>query len=152
MTELAARHTSAQREIADTDRIILELIREVILPLSHRPHKHANALLRPKSTDVVSNPDDLRVETQCDFATIGGQVLRDGILDDFEELLLGIDAADREAVEELDHETGETLERAGDADGGGDFDEDVLGGVDVDLELAGFVDRGVEEGEKALGL
>lgn len=54
-------------------------------------------------------------------------------------------------MEELDHEAGEALEGAGDADGGGDFDKDAFGGVDVDLELAGFVDGRVEEGEEALG-
>ena len=72
-------------------------------------------------------------------------MLGDRVLDDFEQLLLGIDAADGEAVEELDHETGETLECAGNADGGGDFDEDVLGCVNVDLQLSGFVDGGVEK-------
>jgi len=146
MTELAARHTRTEREIANTNRIVLELIRKVILPLRHRAHKHANTLLRSQSPNVVSNPDDFGVEAQRDLAAIRGKVLRDWVLNDFEQLFLGIDAADGEAVQELDHEASETLEGAGNADGGGDFDEDVFGGVDVDLELAGFVDGGVEEG------
>ena len=55
-------------------------------------------------------------------------------------------------MEELNHEAGEALEGARDADGGGDFDENAFGGVDVDLEFAGFVDGGVEEGEEALSM
>jgi len=146
MTELAARHTRTEREIANTDRIVLELIRKVILPLRHRPHKNANTLLWAQSSNVVSNPDDFGIEAQRDLTAIRGKVLRDWVLDDFEQLFLGIDAADGEAVQELDHQAGETLEGAGDADGGGDFDEDVFGSVDVDLELAGFVDGRVEQG------
>ena len=49
-------------------------------------------------------------------------------------------------MEELHHETGETLERTRDAHGGVYFDKHALGGLDVDLEFACFVDRGVEEG------
>ena len=46
-------------------------------------------------------------------------------------------------MEELDHETGETLEGTWDADLWVDFDEDALGSVNVDLKLASFVDRRV---------
>lgn len=49
-------------------------------------------------------------------------------------------------MEELHHQPRETLECAGDADGGVDFDEHALGGLDVDLEFACLVDGGVEEG------
>lgn len=71
----------------------------------------------------------------------------DRVLDDAEEFLLRGCGADGEAVEELDHETGEALEGTWDADGGVDFDEDAFGGVDVDLEFAGLVDGRVEESE-----
>ena len=37
------------------------------------------------------------------------------------------------------HEPAEALEGARDADVGVDLDQDALGGVDVDLEKAGFV-------------
>lgn len=53
-------------------------------------------------------------------------------------------------MEELDHEAGETLEGSRNTDGGVDFDEDSLGGLDVDLEFTGLVDGRVEEGEKTL--
>jgi hypothetical protein len=77
-------------------------------------------------------------------------VVRDGVLDDLEKLLLRCGRSDGELVEELDHQSGEALEGSRDADGRRDLDEDTLGGVDVDLELAGLVDRRVEEGEEAL--
>ena len=31
--------------------------------------------------------------------------------------------------------------------GWADFDENALGGVDVDLKFAGFIDGGIEEGQ-----
>lgn len=74
----------------------------------------------------------------------------DWVLDNLQQLLLGVCRANGKAVEELYHETGETLECTRDADSGGDFDEDAFGGCDVDLEEAGFVDWGVKEGEKTL--
>jgi hypothetical protein len=77
-------------------------------------------------------------------------VVGDGVLDDAEEFFLRGGAADAEVVKQLDHETGEAFEGSRDADGGGDFYEDAFGGVDVDLEFAGFVYGGVEEGEEAL--
>jgi hypothetical protein len=50
----------------------------------------------------------------------------------------------------LDHETSESLECAWDADGWADFNENTLGRVDVDLKLAGLIDRRVEEGKQTL--
>lgn len=50
----------------------------------------------------------------------------------------------------MDHETSEALEGTGYPDGGGDFDENPLGGADVNLQLAGLVDRGVQEGKETL--
>jgi hypothetical protein len=55
-------------------------------------------------------------------------------------------------MQELDHETGEALEGSRYADGRADLDENAFGGVDVDLELAGFVDGGVEKSEETLSL
>ena len=53
-------------------------------------------------------------------------------------------------MEKLDHETSEAFERARDANGGADFNEDSLGRVDVNLELACFIDRRIEKGQEAL--
>ena len=150
MTELAASNTSRQAEVTNTDRIILERIGKVIASLRHGTNEHANALLLAEILDVVSDADDGGVETQRHLAAVGGQVVGDGVLDDFKEFFLRRGGADGEAVEQLDHETGEALEGSGDADSGADFDEDALCGRDVDLESAGFVDGRVEEGEEAL--
>ncbi len=77
-------------------------------------------------------------------------MIGDRVLDDFQQFLLGVGRADAEAVEKLHHQAGETLESTWDADGWADFDEDAFGGRDVDLEEAGLVHGGVEEGEEAL--
>jgi len=146
MAELATRHTRTKREIADADTVILERIGKVVLALGHGPDKHAHALFGAQIRNVVPAAHDGSVKAQRHLAAVGRQVLRYGVLDDLEQLLLGGGAADGEAVEELHHQACEALEGAGDADGGGDLDEDVFGGVDVDLEAAGFVDGGVEEG------
>lgn len=54
-------------------------------------------------------------------------------------------------MEKLDHQASETLEGTWDSDGGANFDEDAFGGVNVDLQLAGFVNRRIEEGKETLG-
>jgi hypothetical protein len=92
-----------------------------------------------------------RTATQrTEFDGVRGEVVGDGVLDDFEQLLGSVDAADAQLVEELDHQAAEALEGARDADVGVDLDEDALRGVDVHLEQAGLVQRRVEEGEEAL--
>lgn len=53
-------------------------------------------------------------------------------------------------MKKLDHQTGEALEGTRDADGRADFDQDTLCCMNVDLKLAGLVERRVEEGEEAL--
>ena len=82
MAELATRHARAQTIIANTNRIILIHIRERVLPLRHRAHKHADTLLRPQIGYVIAYAHDLGVEGEGDFAAVGGQVVRDGVLND----------------------------------------------------------------------
>lgn len=53
-------------------------------------------------------------------------------------------------MQELDHQARESLKGTRDTDGRADFDENALGGVDVDLEFPSFVDGRIEEGEEAL--
>lgn len=48
-------------------------------------------------------------------------------------------------MQQLHHQTRESLERAWDAHSWVDLDENALRRLDVDLELASFVDWGVEE-------
>lgn len=47
-------------------------------------------------------------------------------------------------MQQLYHETSEALECSGYSHGGVDFDENIFGGLDVDLELAGLVDRRIQ--------
>lgn len=77
-------------------------------------------------------------------------MVSNGILDDFEELLLGSCRADGHAMEQLHHETCKAFEGSRDADGRIHFDKDSFGGMDVYLEFAGFVDWGVKKGQEAL--
>lgn len=68
----------------------------------------------------------------------------DRILDDLEQLLLGVGGANRESVEELNHEPGKAFESARYPDARTDFDKNSFGGMYVDLELAGLVDGRIE--------
>jgi len=141
MTELAASNTCTKREIANTDRVILELISKVVLALGHRTNKDTDALLWSQLHHVVSWLDDFCIKTECDFATVWRQMLYNGILDDLQKLLLRGDTTDGQAVEKLDHETSKALKGTRYANGGRDFDKDILCGMNIDLQLAGFVDR-----------
>lgn len=54
-------------------------------------------------------------------------------------------------MEELNHQASKSLKGTWDSDGWADLDQDAFGRVDVDLKLAGLVDRRVEKGKEALG-
>lgn len=150
VAESAAGNTGTQAEVADTDRVILELVCEVVVTLGHGTDKDANALLRSEIADVIAHTNDGSVETQGDLAAVGRKVVGDGVLDDLQQLLLRCSRTNGKSVEELDHQTSETLEGTGNADGGADFDQDTLGRVNVDLEFAGLVERRVEQSEETL--
>lgn len=151
MAELAARHAGREAVVADGDLLVDKLVGKVVGSLGHGADKDTHALLGPDAFHPVPDTNQRRIETERHLAAVGRQVIGDGVLDDLEELLLGGGGADRETVQELHHQTGKALEGSGDADGGRDLDQDALGGVDVDLQLASLVDGRVEQGEKALG-
>ena len=150
MTKLAARHTRTQAIIADTNSIILEGVGKIIISLGHGADKDANTLVGAEGFDIVADADDGGIETHGHLATVGREMIGDGVLDDLEQFLVRVGGADGQSMKQLDHETRETLKGAGDADAGVDLDENAFGCVDVDLEFSGFVDGGVEEGEEAL--
>ena len=79
-------------------------------------------------------------------------MVRDRVGDDLQQLFLRVDRSNGESVEQLYHETSESLESTWDADGWADFNEDPFRGMDVYLQLAGLVDGRVEQGEEALGI
>lgn len=150
MTELTAGHASTQAIVADTDRIVLERVGKVIVTLGHGSHKDANAFLGAERLDIVGRPHHGGLVTESHLTAVGRKVVRDGILDDLEQLLLGVGRADRQPVKELNHQPGKPLESPRNTHRGVDFDEDPLRGMDVNLQPSGLVDGGVEEGEKAL--
>jgi hypothetical protein len=150
MTELAACHTGAEIEVADTDGIVFELVRKVVLALGHGSNEHSDALLRAQALDVITYPHDLGVKTESNFPAIGRKMISDGVLDDLDELLLRSSGTDLMPVKELNHETSKSFERPRDSDSWADFDQNVLCGMDIDLKPSGFVDWGIEEGEQTL--
>lgn len=150
VAELAASNTGRKTVVADRNLVVDVGVGEVVGALGHGTDKDADALLGIQAVDIAPDRLHLGVEAQRHLAAVGRQVVGDGVLDHTEELFLRVSRPDGKAVKQLDHETGETLEGTRDADGGRDLDQDILGGEDVDLELAGFVDRRVEEGQEAL--
>ena len=94
MTELTAGNTGTQTVVADTDLVVFEGIRKVIVALGHGSDEDANALLGPQGLDVVGGADDRRLETEGDLAAVGRQMVCDGVLDDLEQFLLRIGGAD----------------------------------------------------------
>lgn len=150
MAELAASHTGTETVVADGDGIVLEGVGKVIVTLGHGTDKDGDTLTGTQGLDVVLGADNGGLETHGHLTAVGWEVVGDGVLDDLEQLLLGIGGANGQAVQQLDHQTSETLECAGNANGGVNFDQDTLGGVDENLQAASLVDGGVEEGEKAL--
>lgn len=150
VAESAAGNTGTQAEVADTDRVILELVCEVVVTLGHGTDKDADALLGGEIADVVAHTNNGSVETQSDLAAVGRKVVGDGVLDDLQQLLLRCSRTNGKSVKELDHQTSETLEGTGNANGRADFYQDTLGCVNVDLELAGLVERRVKQSEETL--
>ena len=53
-------------------------------------------------------------------------------------------------MEQLDHQSSKSLERSGYPDCWADFDQNALGGMNVNLKLAGLVNGGVEQSKQTL--
>jgi hypothetical protein len=84
MAESATSDTGTQTEVADTDRVVLELVCKGVVTLGHGSDKDADALLRCKVGNVVADTDNGRVETESDLAAVGREVVGDGILNDLQ--------------------------------------------------------------------
>ena len=97
-------------------------------------------------------------------------MVRDGVLDDLDELDAGLRGCDVVLVEQLDHQAGEPLEGPRDPSGRVDLDQHVVGSSDehlqecgevlchqnaeklsLHLEKSGPVERRVEQHKEALG-
>lgn len=95
MAELAASDAGRQAEVADGDLLVHPLVREAVGALGHGANEDADALLRGQRVHVVPDLDERGVEAQRHLPAVGRQVVRDGVLDDAEELLLGVCGPDR---------------------------------------------------------
>jgi hypothetical protein len=78
-------------------------------------------------------------------------MVRNWVLDDFQQLFLRVGGSYGQLVKELNHEASEAFEGTWYADGRADFNEDSFGGMNINLKLPGFVDWRVEKSEQALG-
>jgi hypothetical protein len=143
VAEFATRNTSTQAVIADTYLIILVQIGKVILAFRHGSYEDTNTLLWLKCFDVVLYAHNRSLKTQSDLSAVWWEMIGDGILDDAKEWFVRLVGANMVTLEELNHQTSETLECTGKADGGVDFNENILGCMDVYLQFASFVDRGI---------
>jgi hypothetical protein len=103
MAEFAACDTCTEVEIADTDGVVLDGVGEVIISLGHGSNENGYALIFVQTLHVISHSHDFGVEAERNFPTIRGKVVRDRVLDDLDELLLGRCRADLVSVEQLDH-------------------------------------------------
>lgn len=74
----------------------------------------------------------------------------DGVLDDLQQLLLRVGGTNGETVKQLHHQTSETLESSGNANGRIDLDQDSFGGVNKNLEATCLVHGGIKQGEQTL--
>jgi hypothetical protein len=88
MTKLAASDTSTQAVIADTDRLVLEIVGKVILAFGHGTNEDTDAFIWCKALNVVFDSDNLCVEAQRDFPAIGRKMVGYRVLDNLEELFL----------------------------------------------------------------
>lgn len=150
MTELAARDTGAKAVIADAYRLVLESICEVVLASGHSSDKNTDAFSCSQTLDVVPYPHEFGVEAKGDFTTIGRKMICYGVLDELEKLILGVSGSNGVFVKQLNHEPGKALKGARDANSRANFDQDILGCVNEDLELPCFVHGRVKESQEAL--
>lgn len=150
MAELAACDTCREAVVADGDLVVHVRVGKVVGALGHGADKDANALRAVQAVDVAPHRLHLGVKAERHFAAVGRQVVRDRVLDDPKQLFLRVSRPDGEPVQQLHHQAGEALECTRDADGRRDLDQNIFRRQDVDLELASFVDRRIEEGEEAL--
>lgn len=146
MAEFAARHTSTKAKVTDSNCVVLEFVCKVILSFGHCSNKDTDALLWSQAFDVIRHSHHGCVKAESYLSAVGWEVVCDWAFDDSEKLLLGGGRANRQFVEELNHETGKTFKGSGNTDGWADLNENTLGGRDVDLKETSLVNRRVEEG------
>ena len=88
MAEFTACHAGTQAVIADTDGVVFEEIRKVVISFGHGSYKNTDAFVRTETRNVIADSDNLCLKRECNFATVVWKVVRDRVLDNFEKLLL----------------------------------------------------------------
>jgi hypothetical protein len=83
-------------------------------------------------------------------ASVRGQLARDWILDDLQKRLGAVAGPDFELVEQLHHETRESLEGTRNAQVRGYFDQHVGVGFDIHFEQTRFVQRTIQQSQQSL--
>ena len=63
--------------------------------------------------DELFEADEFALSRRSDSNSVNGKMRGDGILDDFEQCFVGVDGADLEFTEQLDHQTAESFECSG---------------------------------------
>lgn len=150
MAELAACYTGRERPAADCNLLVYQGIGEVIRTLGHGADEDAYALLGTHALDIIPKTHQRRFETERDLPAVGRQVISNGVLDHSQQLIIRVGGSDRQSVQQLNHETCESLERSGNSDRRGNFDEDALGGVNINLQLSSLVDGRIKKRQEAL--
>lgn len=146
VAEFTACNAGTEIELADGDAVVLDVVGKVVIPLGHGSNEDCDALILAETGDIVAHTHNFRVETECDFAAIGWEVVGNGILNDLDELLLGCRGSDLMSVEQLHHQAGKSLEGTRYADCRADSDQHILRCLNIYLQLPGLVDWRVEEG------
>ena len=84
MTEFAACNASTEAVVADTDRLVLECIREVVLAFGHGADEDTDAFTGSQTLDVVFHSNDRSVKAEGHFPAVRRKMVGDRILDDLQ--------------------------------------------------------------------
>ena len=89
MAELTACNAGTEVKLANGDAVVLDVIGKVVVALGHGTYEDCNALALVEAANVIADTYDLGVEAERDLAAVGGKVIGNGVLDDFDEFFLG---------------------------------------------------------------
>lgn len=103
MAEFAACNAGTKAPVADTDRVVFKVIREVVITLCHSSNEDRNAFVLIQAMNVIPHANNLGLEAEGDFAAVRGKVVGDRILDDLNQFLLRSGRPDLVSVEKLNH-------------------------------------------------
>lgn len=99
VAKLGACHTSGQTEVADGDLLVHKLVGEIVGSFRHGANEHADALIWLQGFHILPDLHNRRIETECDLPAVRRQVIRDRVLDNLQQLLLGVCRANRQAMQ-----------------------------------------------------